>query len=156
MTRRCLPIGALLALATVALGGCLLNTPPNVAKRFIGTIKRLQWDKMEALVDWPSSEQALKRSFKRGRREILNLVAERISGYDIRYFGEGRAKSNFVFFKVAKTESLERTEDLARMSITVKLTSDKSKTFELTTKRVGRTWRVVLTPNLLEKEYIDY
>ncbi len=29
------------------------------------------------------------------------------------------------------------------------LTSEKSKSFEMTITKVGRTWRVVLTPNLL-------
>jgi hypothetical protein len=156
VTRRFVPIGALLIAAPLLLGGCLLNTPTNVSKRFIGAVKRLQWGKMEALVDWPSSERALGRSLRDGRKEILTTVAEYISGYEIRRYGEGRAKSHFVFFNVAEAEDLERTVDYARLRITLKLSSDVSKEFEMTTHRVGRTWRVVLTPNLLKREYVDY
>lgn len=156
MTRRCIPIGALLVLGAVSLGGCLLNTPTNVTKRFIGSVKRLQWDKMEALVDWPSSERSLNRRIKNGRKEVLTTVAEFISGYEIRRYGDDRAKSHFLFFDVAEAESLERTDDFARLKIRLKLSADVSKEFEMTTRKVGRTWRVVLTPNLLKKEYMDY
>ena len=146
----------MIVLAPFVLGGCLLNTPTNVAKRFIGSVKRLQWDKMEALVDWPSSERALGRPLEGGHREILTDVAECISAYEIRYYGEKQAISHFVYLKVTKTETLKKTEDRARLRIKLNLSSEKSKTFEMTTRKVGRTWRVVLTPNLLKKAYIEY
>lgn len=156
MIPRSCRIGALLVLAACALGGCLLNTPTNVAKRFVASVKHLRWDKMEALVDWPASERALGRPLRGNRREVLSDVAESISAYDIRYYGEKRAKSNFLFFKVARAEILDRTETLARLRVTLKLTSEQSRTFDMITRKSDRIWRVVLTPNLLEKEYISY
>ena len=149
-------IGAVLVLATFAFGGCLLNTPTNVAKRFVASVKYLRWDKMEALVDWPASERALGRPLRGDRREILTDVAETISAYQIRLNGEKRAKSDFIFFKVAKVETLKKNDDWAKLNITLKLTSSQSHVFTMTTKKVDRTWRVVLTPNLLEKKYKDY
>lgn len=151
-----LGLAALLALAAAMLGGCLLNTPTNVAKRFVASVKHLRWDKMEALVHWPSSERALGRPLRGDRREILTDVAESISAYEIRLYGEERAKSNFLFFKVAKVETLDRTDALARLQLDLKLSSEKSRSFEMTITKVGRTWRVVLTPNLLEKKYRKY
>ena len=156
MIPRSCRIGAVLVVVTFAFGGCLLNTPTNVAKRFITSVKYLRWDKMEALVDWPASEHALGRPLRDDRREVLTDVAESISSYQIRYNGEKRAKSNFIFFKVAKAETVKRTDDWATLSITLKLSRSQSNTFNMTTRKVDRTWRVVLTPNLLEKEYKEY
>jgi hypothetical protein len=143
-------------LAAVSLGGCLLNTPTNVAKRFVSAVKHLQWDKMEALVDWASSERALGKPLGGDRHAVLLEVAEGISSYQISYYGEERARSNFLFFRVAETKKTKEAEDLVRVQIELRLTSMESKTFEITTRKVGRTWRVVLTPNLLEKKYMSY
>ena len=156
MRTRCLRIGALLIATAVVLGGCLLNTPTNVVKRFIACVKHLQWEKMETLVDWPSSERALGRPIGGDRRKVLLDVAESISSYEIGYYGEKRARSNFLFFRVTKTRKLKETDDLVRVEIELKLSSTASKTFEMTARKIGRTWRVVLTPNLLEKKYMDY
>ena len=156
MFRRGIRIGLVLALAPLVLSGCFLNTPTNVVKRFIGMVKRLQWDEMEQLIDWPSSERALGRRLRGDRREFLIELAECISGYSIAHYGEGRARSNFSFFKVRKAEYIEKTEKVARLSVTIKLTKEQSKTIEMTTVKVGRTWRLVLTPNLLEKKLIMY
>jgi len=156
VTPRSCRIGVLLVVVAFTLGGCLLNTATNVAKRFVASVKHLQWDKMETLVDWPASEHALGRPLQNNRREVLTDVAESISGYDISYYGEKRAKSNFLFFKVTRVEVLKKTKDLARLKITLKRTSEQSTTFDMTTRRSDRIWRVVLTPNLLEKRYISY
>jgi len=146
----------LVVLMAFACGGCLKNTPTNVAKRFVNTIQYLKWDSMEKLVDWPSSERALGRKSAGNRRQILTEIAESISSYDIREYGEKRARSNFSFFRVSKVETLSKTEQSARLRIDLRLTNEKSKTFEMTTRKVGRTWRVVLTPNLLKGSYVDY
>ncbi len=156
MFRRGIRIGLVLALAPFVLSGCFLNTPTNLVKRFVGMIKRLQWDNMEQIIDWPSSERALGKRLRGDRREFLTELAECITGYSIAFYGKERARSNFSFFKVRKAEYLEKTEKTARLSVTIKLTKEQSKTVEITTVKVGRTWRIVLTPNLLEKKFIMY
>ena len=155
MLKRGVRIALVLALAPFGLSGCLFNTPTNVVKRFVGTMKRLQWDRMERLVDWPSSEQALRTRLSQDRRAFLTEVAECITGYDIGFFGEERARSNFSFCQVSTVEYIE-TNKSARLRVTIDLTNEQSKTIEITCAKVGRTWRVVITPNLIEKDTISY
>jgi hypothetical protein len=149
-------VGALLVLMAVVLGGCLANTPTNVCKRFVNALKDLDWDRMEKTVDWPASEQALGKPLETGRKEVLLKAAEGIGAYPISYEGESKAKQHFIYFHVTKTETLERTDTSARLRITLRLRSDYSKAFEMSTVKVGRTWKVVLTPELLKEDYIEY
>jgi len=154
--RRAIRIGFLLALAPCVLSGCLLNTPTNVVKRFVGMIKRVQWDRMEQLIDWESSERALGKRLKGDRRKFLIEVAEHITSYNISYLGDERARSNFSFFKVRKIEYLEKTDETARVRVTIKMTDKHTRTLEMTLRKVGRTWRIVITPSLFEEVYIPY
>jgi hypothetical protein len=154
--RRGVRIGLVLALAPLLLSGCFINTPTNVVKRFVGMMKRLEWDKMEELIDWPSTERALQKHLKENRRAFILNLAECITGYNIEYYGEERARSNFSFTRVKKAEYLKRTDEMAQLKVTISLTREHSKTIEVTTVKVGRTWRIVITPNLLEEDFIRY
>jgi hypothetical protein len=153
---RYLRTSVVLAAAAVWLSGCLANTPTNVAKRFVGAVRGLNWDTMEALVDWPSSQRALGGAFQGDRRAVLAEVLEGVTGYHLSYYGEKRAKSNLLYLKVTKAETIQKTDTLARLRLDLHLVDAKTKTIEITTRKVGRTWRVVLTPNLLEGNLIEY
>jgi hypothetical protein len=111
---------------------------------------------MEKEVDWPASERAVGKPLDAGRKDALLRAAEGIGAYSISYEGESKAKQHFLYFHVTKTEILERDDANARLRITLRLRSDVSKTFEMSAIKVGRTWKVVLTPDLLKKDYINY
>jgi len=156
VTSRTCSVAALLALIAVALSGCLANTPTNVCKRFINAVKDLEWDKMEKMVDWPASERALGASLQENKKDVLMKAAEGIGAFRISSEGESKAKHRFVYFHVTKTEMLERDDTSARLNVTLRLRSEASKTFEMSASKVGRTWKVVLTPELLKPDYIQY
>jgi hypothetical protein len=146
---RAVRTGALLALLACGLSGCLFNTPKNATKRFVSAISRLKWDKMEALVDWDSSEKALGRSLESNRKDVLLKVAETVSDYDISYEGEERSLNQLIYLRVSKARVTDETDDRATVEVKVTMGQEKSQELEFTTAKVGRTWRVVLTPNIL-------
>ncbi|MBN1918846.1 MAG: hypothetical protein JW889_13150 [Verrucomicrobia bacterium] len=148
---RTIRIGALLLAAACGLSGCLLNSPSNVTKRFVGAIKSLNWDKMERIVDWEASEQALRRPLGENRKELLTKVAERITDYGIGREGEERSRTKLLYLKVTKTKITEKTDDRATVTATISMGDPNPTEVVFTTTKVGRTWRVVLTPNLLRQ-----
>jgi hypothetical protein len=149
--KRTLRIGVLLLAVVCALSGCLLNSPSNVTKRFVGAIRSVNWDKMERLVDWPSTERAFGRSLEGTHKETLLKIAERITDYPIGYEGDELARTKFLYIKVTKTALTKEGDDRALVRATVRLDSESTREVVFATSKVGRTWRVVLTPNLLER-----
>jgi len=141
-------LGALLALTASGLSGCLLNSPSNVTKRFVGAISRLKWEKMEKLVDWKSSEQALGRPLSENRKDVLRQVAEAITDYDISSEGEELARTKFLYLKVTEAKVSKHGDDRATVRATVSRDAEHEAEIVFTTAKVGRTWRVVLTPEL--------
>ena len=144
MIRRGFKSAVLLVVVGVALSGCLRNTPGNVAKRFVKSIKEMKWEKMEKLVDWTASGARTAN-----RRELLTDVAEHLTRYEIREYGEKRARSYFLYLRVTKIETLKRTDRLARLRVDLSMSREQTMTFDMTLRKVDRTWRVVITPDLL-------
>ena len=143
--------GALLVLMAFGLSGCLFNSPSNVTKRFVGAIRGLKWAKMEKLVDWKSSEQALGRPLSENRKDLLVKVAEAVTDYDIGYQGEELSRTKLLYLRVAKAKVSRQGDDRATVRATVSMGADYETEIVFATARVGRTWRVVLTPDLVKE-----
>jgi hypothetical protein len=144
-------IGALLVAASWGLSGCLLNSPSNVIKRFVSAMSRLKWERMEKLVDWQSTEEAFRRSLGESRKELLLKVAEKITDYDIGYQGEELSRTKLLYLRVTKTEVSEKTDDRATVTATVSVSQEYKTDVVFIVTKVGRTWRIVLTPDLLKR-----
>jgi len=147
--RRAVPIAVMLLVMASGVGGCYLNSPSHVTKRFVKAMSRLDWGRMEELVDWAGSEKAFGRPLGTERRDLLLKIAERITGFDISYEGEERTRTRFLYLKVSETKVSDRTDDRARVTATVSMGAGVENEVEFTTTKVGRTWHVVLTPSLL-------
>lgn len=143
-------ISALLTLMACCVTGCLFNTPKHVTQRFVSAISRLNWDKMETLVDWDASERALGTSLEGDRKQVLLNVAEKVSHYDISYEGEERSKNMLIYLRVSRAKVTEETDDRATVEVKVTMGREESQELVFTTVKVGRTWRVVLTPNIMK------
>jgi hypothetical protein len=145
--RRAVPIAVMLLVMASGTGGCYLNSPSHVTKRFIKAMSRLDWGRMEELVDWSSSERAFGRPLG-NHKQTLQDAAEGITGFDISYEGDERSRTRFLYLKVSETTVSDRTDSRATVTATVSLGAGVENKVVFTTTKVGRTWRVVLTPSL--------
>ncbi len=155
MRRKVLSILVGFVATSVALGGCLFNTPDQVVKRFIGHLKDMEWEKMGKLVDWPQTAEympdfpATNEGESEKKKEILQRFAENLTGFAIRKKTDDQIRHEFLYLRILRLEHMNDGKDWAWLE--VKVTRDaRSKVIQILVMKIKRVWRVVLTDSLFK------
>lgn len=155
MRRKVLSLFVGFVVAATALGGCLLNTPEQVVKRFIGRLKSLEWEKMSELVDWPQTAEympdfpATNEGKSDRKKEILQRFAEKVTGFPVRKKTADEIRHEFLYLKMSGMKRMKDDKNWAWLELEVTRDS-RSKVIQILVMKVKRVWRIVLTDNLFK------
>lgn len=155
MRRKVLSILVGFVASAIALGGCLLNTPEQVVKRFIGRLKSLEWEKMSELVDWPQTAEympdfpATNKGESEKKKEILQKFAENVTGFLVRKKTADEIRHEFLYLKISSLKRMKDDRDWAWLEVEVTRDS-RSRVIQILVMKVKRVWRIVLTDNLFK------
>jgi hypothetical protein len=155
MRRKILSILVGFAAASVVLGGCFLNTPERVVKRFVGRLKGMQWEKMSQLVDWPKTAEyvpdfpATNKGEHEKKKEIFLRLAENLTGFAVRKKTADEIRHEFLYLRISRLERMKDSKDWAWLEVEVARDA-KSKVIQVLVMKINRVWRIVLTENLFK------
>lgn len=155
MRRKVLSILVGFVVVSVALGGCLFNTPDRAVKRFIGHLKDMEWEKMAELVDWPQTAQympdfpATNEGESERKKEIFQTFAENLTGFAIRKKTDDQIRHEFLYLRISRLEHMNDGKDWAWLEVEVRR-DPRSKVIQILVMKIKRVWRVVLTDNLFK------
>ena len=143
-------------LAVGILSGCFRNTPEKVSQRFIMSIQTLKWDAMIKLVDWPATSQYIQNTSLEARKDIILAFATAFTRSDIKAMKEAEIRHKMLYMSIISVSALEKNETAAKIKVSCRLEKTGEKnvndaTFQL--KKVNREWKIILTPDLLKKDY---
>jgi len=153
--RKEMKIAVLFILAAITLSGCFRNTPEKVSQRFVMGIQTLKWDAMAKMVDWNATSQYIRNTAPDARKDIIIAFATAFTKSDLKAMKESEIKHKMLYMSLISVKALEKTETTAKVKVSCRLektgeTNKNDVTLQL--KKVNREWKIVLTPDLLERQ----
>ncbi len=155
MSRRVLSHIVVVFAVFLTLTGCLLNTPEQVVKRFIGHLKAMEWSEMASLVDWPQSSQyfpglpTTNKGEDEKKKEVMQRIAENLSHFPVRTKTPDQTQHEFLYLKIANMKYMTKSKRWAWLEVEITLDA-RAKTVQILVMKINRLWRVVLTDSLLK------
>ena len=138
------------------LCGCFRNTPEKVSQRFVMSIKSLKWDTMIKMVDWNSTAKHIKNIAPELRKDVIISFASNFTKSNLKAMKEAEIKHKMLYMSLISVNAMEKGETSAKVKVSCRLekTGEKSKNdVILQLKKVNREWKVVLTTELIGKNY---
>ncbi len=152
--KRSLRITVALILSVIIFSaGCLRNTPKNVSKRFILSIKDLKWDRMVKMVDWDTTAKYAHDLPEGSKKDIVYSFASVFTKNKFDEMTEAEIKHKLVYMALDSVKIIEESDGRARVKVVCRLEAKKKQSeVTLNLKKVKREWKIVLTPHLFERQ----
>ena len=110
-------IAALILPVIIFSAGCLRNTPKNVSKRFILSIKDLKWDRMVKMVDWDSTAQYTHDLPQGSKKDIVYSFASVFTKCKLDEMTEAEIRHKLVYMALDSVKIIEESDDRARVKV---------------------------------------
>lgn len=147
----------LIAVAVISLGlnGCFLNTPDRVVERFIAHLKGMRWGKMAELVDWPHSSQYVRgipssnEGEENRKKEVMLRIAENLTDFPVQRKTPDQIQHEFLYLRLHRLAHIKDGSDWAWLEADV-CTEARRRTVQILVMKINRVWRIVLTDSILK------